>query len=473
MIIFLFINSLNAQVDVKKEQQGLMDDYDKVKSGYIRQGRSSGLNADRFDDMDSWEFLRSSAPANFQGSLGLGTSAPRAALAVVGGGHFTSSVTASAFFGDGAGITNLPSSSLSAGSTNYIQNVNSLQSGSTFYVASGTVDGQTNMALTSGSLNIGTTTSNQGSRLNAHIGTNVTYTTHTAILDISRTGQPQNSTVNGQRVVGLRIFSDLNGTGGANTTANVGAHIRTLAGDFNYPLLTEGGNVGIGVMAPTGRLHIVTDTGQGGGSIDFASERVRLTSDGQSASPRIRTNDGGDLNLFARNTSSITLTINSTELLRATSNSVLIQLPGVVLTKNETQYTVSGVTTTIAFGGTEIYDTDNYHFAGASSDTIFIPLGLGGTYHLTCNVVMENVNNSVYGLQIFTGAGAVREQPSIGCPTVLTDPFQSAAGFSCRLMAIKAMAAGDSATCRVSQESGGTRIILTHQARFSAIRIGP
>src|SRR3990170_5062798 len=45
-------------------------------------------------------------------------------------------------------------SSLGPGSSNYIQNTSALQSGATFYVSSGTVDGQ--FCVTSGNVGIGT-----------------------------------------------------------------------------------------------------------------------------------------------------------------------------------------------------------------------------------------------------------------------------------------------------------------------------
>src|SRR3990167_11282968 len=47
---------------------------------------------------------------------------------------------------------------LKGGATSYIQNSNSLQSGSTFYVSSASVDGQTILARTSGNVGIGTAT---------------------------------------------------------------------------------------------------------------------------------------------------------------------------------------------------------------------------------------------------------------------------------------------------------------------------
>ena len=145
-----------AQVDIKKEdQKTYLDNYGRFKPSLIRQGPSSGLNCDFLDSYDSWQFLRSSAPATFYGNLGLSTTAPRAMLAVDGGGHFTSSVTALSFFGDGSGLTNLGGASLSGGSTSYIQNINTLQASSTFYVTSGTIDGQTLLARSSGNVGIG------------------------------------------------------------------------------------------------------------------------------------------------------------------------------------------------------------------------------------------------------------------------------------------------------------------------------
>jgi len=65
-------------------------------------------------------------------------------------------VTAGSFSGDGSGLTGLSGSSLGPGSTNYIQNSNTLQAGSTFYVSSGSINGQALFAVNSGSVGIRT-----------------------------------------------------------------------------------------------------------------------------------------------------------------------------------------------------------------------------------------------------------------------------------------------------------------------------
>src|SRR3990167_8447320 len=75
------------------------------------------------------------------GRVGISSSTPVNTLGVQGGGHFSSTITASNFFvSDGTQL--LSTAAPVSGSTNYIQNTNSLQTGSTFYASSGTVNEQ-------------------------------------------------------------------------------------------------------------------------------------------------------------------------------------------------------------------------------------------------------------------------------------------------------------------------------------------
>lgn len=74
------------------------------------------------------------------GRVGISSSVPINTLSVQGGGHFTSTVTASNFFiSDGTQL--LSTAAPVTGSTNYIQNISALQTGAVFNVASGTVSG--------------------------------------------------------------------------------------------------------------------------------------------------------------------------------------------------------------------------------------------------------------------------------------------------------------------------------------------
>lgn len=155
------------------------------------------------------------------------------------------------------------------------------------------------------------------------------------------------------------------------------------------------------------------------------------------------------------------------------SRSFYGQLPGVALTKDTNQGAVSGSTTTLYFGGTEIYDTDNYH-TNTASDTITVPSGLGGTYWVGCHAIASNnVANFPFGLQILTCTGSSEAQPSISCNAYTTDPFQVTGKFSCDLSAVVTLADNCSITCRVAYDSGANITIQRSSAFFRAIRIGP
>ncbi len=114
---------------------------------------------------------------------------------------------------DGSLITNV-TSSLSAGSTNYVQNTNSLQSNTTFYVSSGSVQG--NLSV-SGNLGIGN--SNPASK-----------------LDVS----------------GLVTASSATFQTTGSASGNAGLRVSSSA----Y-LATSGGMVGIGTTNPNATLNVV------------------------------------------------------------------------------------------------------------------------------------------------------------------------------------------------------------------------
>lgn len=250
LIMFLLTTMLIAQVDIKKEKKdAYLDDYGKVKMSLLRQGSSSGLNCDLFDNHDSWEFARTNTTAPFNGPVLFND-----------GSASTPSVTFiddfnTGFFRVGADILGFTT----GGSTRMV-----VDSGGSVGIASYTslsnlfVVGNSSVGLNvqSGG-NVGIGTASPGSSLEILQNPFITASTNTSIAFINMpAGKYTNNTVNHQRLVGLRIRQNLDATAGTKTTDNVGIHIETYGGDNNYPLITQGGNVGIGISTPSASLDV-------------------------------------------------------------------------------------------------------------------------------------------------------------------------------------------------------------------------
>jgi len=240
------------------------------------------------------------------GNVGIGTTNPTSKLYVSGDGYFTSSLTASYFYGDGSGIMNLNAdristgtlstarggtsqysyttgdilyasgsstlSKLSAGSTGYVLTSNGPNTAPTWQAASG--GGGSSPWTESGSYvyyngggYVGIGTSSPSSALHVECKSSSSYNANGLYLKQSSSAYPTRLTIDNTSSTQKSFMTFKTGTSFGWSYGMDGLDSRKLKWSYDYNnldsttkmVLDEYGKLGIGTTSPSYTLHVVGD----------------------------------------------------------------------------------------------------------------------------------------------------------------------------------------------------------------------